>query len=155
MFTLLQVEECSHLLVFCARKFASESVERFIKFAEVEEKAAPYADALRSNVSPMPDDKFLQWSTNQAFIALGVACTAAADARIGACPMSGFVPDDVHRVLKLPANQWPVAYLAVGSHLDNQEDPNRLKFRLPSSALYTWHRSKKQEEEEAKRQSKS
>ena len=119
----------------------------------MEENAPAYATAVRNSVSGMPDDKFLHWSTNQAFIALGVAVTAAADARIGSCPMSGFVQEDVHRVLQLPANQWPVAYLAVGSHLDNKENTggsNRRKFRIPSDILYTWHRSKEQEERHKK-----
>ncbi len=90
----------------------------------------------------MPSEQFQAWSTSQAYIALGVACTAAADARIGSCPMSGFVPKDVHRVLSLPANQWPVAYLAIGSYLDNKEDANRTKFRLPWETLFTFHNAK-------------
>jgi nitroreductase len=128
--------------VFCARNDAAETVERFIKSCDIDAKAPPYAQAVRGSISSMPSEQFQAWSTNQAYIALGVACTAAADARIGACPMSGFVPKDVHRVLELPPNQWPVAYLAIGSHVDNKEDPNRVKFRLPWEELFAFPNSK-------------
>jgi nitroreductase / dihydropteridine reductase len=139
---VFKVTECSHLLVFCARNDASPTIERFIKAAGVEAKAPDYATALRANFSSLTTEQFLAYATNQAFIALGVAVTAAADARIGACPMSGFIPQDVHRVLQLPANQWPVAYLAIGSQLDGQNSPQIMKFRLPTETLYTFHDTK-------------
>ena len=134
--------ECSHLLVFCARKDPSGSVERFIKECDVDTQAPDYATALRKSVSTMSPGEFLSWSTGQTFLALGVGVTAAADARIGACPMNGFVPQDVHRVLQLPDNQWPVAYLAVGSTLDGaaEGEKERLKLRLPHDALFTAHK---------------
>ncbi len=118
-------------------------MERFIKACDIETKSPPYAESLRSVFSPWSSEQFQAWSTNQAFIALGVAVTAAADARIGACPMSGFIPQDVHRVMALPANQWPVAYLAIGSHLDDdptQQPEERFKYRLPTDTLYTFHK---------------
>lgn len=132
--------QCSHLLVFCARNDASESVERFISNCKVDEVAPNYAQAVRNSLSGLDSATFLDRSANQAFIALGIAVAAAAELRIGSCPMSGFVPEEVHRVLKLPPNQWPVAYLAIGSELD---PPSPLpRFRLPLQELFTHHREK-------------
>jgi nitroreductase len=63
--------------------------------------------------------------------------TAAAELRISACPMGGFVAKDVHRVLELPENQWPVAYFAIGSTLD-EPDTTRVKLRLKTNDLFQW-----------------
>jgi nitroreductase/dihydropteridine reductase len=133
------VEECSHLLVFCARKDAKPSIERYIKSSEMETLRPDFAKHMRSiEINNWSEEEFLNWSTNQAYIALGVGVTACADLRLGHCPMSGFVPADVHKVLELPANQWPVAYLAVGSTLDHP-NPEIPKFRVSMEDLITHH----------------
>eukprot|EP01034_Spumella_vulgaris_P021696 gene21696-27746_t len=65
---------------------------------------------------------------------------AAAEMEVGACPMSGFEPDGVHRVLNLPSSEHPVAYLAIGSILDkNQDDGVRVKLRLKLEDLAQYH----------------
>jgi nitroreductase len=61
---------------------------------------------------------------------------AAADLRIGSCPMSGLVPAEVHKVLALPDNQWPVCYLALGSHLDTGENHPFPSTRIAAEELF-------------------
>jgi nitroreductase/dihydropteridine reductase len=136
-----QVTECSHLLIFTARRDVSESIERFIKSADVEKAAPEHADTLRKCfVSTLDSNGYLTWSTTQAFIAFGLSVAAAAEMEIGACPMTGFDPDGVHKVLGLPASENPVAYLAVGSTLDkNQDDGVRVKLRLKLEDLAQFH----------------
>jgi hypothetical protein len=48
----------------------------------------------------MDKSAFLHWSTNQAYLSLGFAVAAAADLRVGTCPMSGFVPSEVSEYCK-------------------------------------------------------
>jgi len=86
----------------------------------------------------MNENDYLQWATNQAYIGLGVGVTACADLRLGSCPMSGFLPVEVHKVLSLPTNEWPVAYLAIGSEAD-ESDPNLPKFRVALKDLVQYH----------------
>lgn len=137
----LQVTECSHLLVFAARSDVEGTIERFIKSAEVGKSAPDYAASLRKCfVSTLDSKDFLSWSTNQAYIALGLAVAAAADSRIGSCPMTGFEPEGVNKVLGLPSNEHAVAYLAVGSHLDTEPDGGRVKLRLKIDDLVEYHR---------------
>lgn len=135
-----QVSECSNLLVFCARNDASPSVERFLTASNISISAPKFADSIRDSLSSKNTKEFLEWATNQAYIALGVGVTACADMRIGSCPMGGFVPADVHRILKLPAEEWPVAYLAIGSKLDMGKKNARKKFRFPLHEIVKYHR---------------
>lgn len=136
-----QVTECSHLMIFCARNDASPTVERFIKSKDLDNIAPDYARSMRLSLSSMDKDSFGSFASNQAYLALGFALVAAAELRIGSCPMSGFLPDDVHRVMKMQPNERPVAYMAVGSHLDTEQvDPNRLKLRLDLDDFVQFHR---------------
>jgi nitroreductase len=85
----------------------------------------------RDSFSAMDEKSFLQFSSNQAYLALGVAIAAAADARIGSCPMSGFVPEKVHEILSLPQWEKPVAFLALGSEKDEIDGTNsKIRFDL-------------------------
>lgn len=52
--------------------------------------------------------------------------------------MGGFVASDVHKVLHLPDNEWPVVYLAIGS-TEDPEDTTRTKLRLKASDLFKYH----------------
>ncbi len=134
--------ECSHLLVFAARRDVHESIERFIKSADVDVVAPEYARSLRScYVSTLDSEGYLTWSTQQAHIALGLSVAAAAELEIGSCPMTGFEPLGVHKVLGLSQAEHPVAYLAVGSTLDGGDpDPTRVKCRLAMDDLVQWHK---------------
>ena len=134
-----KVSECSNLLVFCARNDASESVERFLVASKIGTNAPSYADSIRATLSGLDEKAFLEWSTNQAYIALGMGLAACAEQRLGSCPMSGFVPADVHRVMKLPQYQWPVAYLAIGSSADVGEKDAREKFRFSLEEIVQYH----------------
>lgn len=134
-----QVTTCSHLLVFCARNDPDACVERIIQSADVEKVAPPYAQALRTSISSMTKEDCLSWASSQAMVALGIGLAACAELKISSCPMGGFIAKDVHQVLQLPENQWPVVYLAIGS-TEDPEDLTRTKLRLKSSDLYQWHK---------------
>jgi nitroreductase len=86
----------------------------------------------------MTKEECQTWATNQAFIALGVGVAAAAELRLSSCPMGGFVASDVHKVLQLPDNEWPVVYLAIGS-TEDPSDETRTKLRLKKSDLFKFH----------------
>jgi nitroreductase/dihydropteridine reductase len=137
--TFVQVTDCSHLLIFCARNDPDGCVERIIQSADIENIAPPYAASLKTSISSMTKEECQAWASNQAFIALGLGVAAAAELRISSCPMGGFVAADVHKVMQFPDNQWPVAYFAIGSSLDLPET-DRTKLRLKTSDLFEFHK---------------
>lgn len=135
-----QVTDCSHLLIFCARNDPIPTIERLINDNNLDVVSKSYADALRKNVILDPNE-FLQWSKNMTFIGLGVGVSAASALRIGHCPMNGFDPDGVKKVANIPENQFPVAYLAIGSEFDDGMDKitDRIKYRVSFDNLFTMH----------------
>jgi nitroreductase len=105
-----QVTDCSHYVVFAIKKnFTAEDVDRFIaRTAEVRggtvEAMAAYRNLIVSDlVDGARSFSINQWSTRQAYIALGNFMTSAALLGVDACPMEGIEPVNYDRVLGLAA----------------------------------------------------
>ena len=96
-----------------SRKDGEESIDRYVGMEALRPDFAVHMGALNHLIS-MNENDCLQWATNQAYIGV----TACAGLRLGSCPMSGFLPAEVHKVLSLSTNEWPVVYLAIGSEAD-------------------------------------
>lgn len=128
------------MLIFTARNDAKESVEEFLNASGTDKSSAEYANMIRGSIGSLDTASMAAWATSQAHISLGFSLAAAADLRIGACPMSGFLPDGVHKVLKLPNNEVPVAYLAIGSKDDDNSSAIGDKFRFELDYLVKYHR---------------
>lgn len=103
-----QVVDCSHLVVIARpTNFGDKDVDRFIaRTAEVRGVDADSLAAFRNMlvtklVESMPD-RLDDWAVRQCYIALGNLMTAAALLKVDACPMEGFVPVEVDRVLGFP-----------------------------------------------------
>jgi nitroreductase/dihydropteridine reductase len=66
----------------------------------------------------MPSEKKVSWATKQAYIALGNLMTVCAVEGIDACPMEGFSPTELDKVLELDQHglnsvlMLPVGYRA-------------------------------------------
>jgi len=123
-----QVTDCDTLFVFCARTDAEQRAEEHL----VATGAEGMRGMLMGFLSAMPDKT--AWAARQTYIALGFALAAAAEAEIPSCPMEGLIPSEVHRVLDLPANLLPIAYLATG-HATPGADGTYPRFRFPASDL--------------------
>lgn len=103
-----QITECSHLLVFAAWNPVNEAHvdqliqltadERGINPAVLEGYKTTIRGAVRSHSSP---DENYHWAAKQAYIALGTALVAAAEARIDASPMEGFDAAALDELLRL------------------------------------------------------
>jgi nitroreductase/dihydropteridine reductase len=76
----------------------------------------------------------VDWAARQAYIALGFGLAAAAELNIHSCPMEGFVPASVAKVLELDNSIEPIALLALGraSTVDDGCGP---RFRFPVDDL--------------------
>ncbi len=102
-----QVTDCSHLIVFASwNTLTAENVESFI--ADVAAKRSMPLEALNdyknyilSAESHLSEEQKAAWNTKQSYIALGIALAAAAEARVDATPMEGFVPAQYNEILGL------------------------------------------------------
>jgi nitroreductase/dihydropteridine reductase len=123
-----QVTDCDTLFVFCALTDVKARAEQYI--------AATGAEGMRGLLmgflSGQPDP--VAWAARQAYIALGFAIAAAAEAGIASCPMEGFDPSKAAEILGLPITEKPLAYLAVGRTTPG-DDGTYPRFRFDASDL--------------------
>lgn len=104
----MQVADCSALLVLCRynevnANHVEEYVNRTSKTRNValdHPKIIGFKKMIESTVN-MPNAQRENWLNNQVYIALGNLMTVCANLRIDACPMEGFVPQQVDELLGL------------------------------------------------------
>jgi nitroreductase/dihydropteridine reductase len=126
-FNQSQITECDTLFVFCARTDIEVRAEEYLKATGMEglrEMLFGFLSSISNKGS---------WAARQAYIALGFGLAACAEKKIPSCPMEGFIPDEVKRILSLPDTLIPCVFLAVGSASENNETWPR--FRFPKSDL--------------------
>ncbi len=102
-----QVADASHLLVLCIQtKIDKEDVnEHFETIKDIrntpDSVLNSFKNQLESTIENMPTEKKIGWATRQAYIALGNLMTVCAVEAIDSCPMEGFMPAELDKVLKL------------------------------------------------------
>lgn len=102
-----QVVDASHLLVLCIQtNIDNEDVnDHFDTIKQIRKTSdsilKPFKDQLKSTIQGMPNEKKIGWATKQAYIALGNLMTVCAIEGIDSCPMEGFLPKELDKVLEL------------------------------------------------------
>lgn len=121
--------ESSHLLIFAAwTEITKERIDAYFQQVTDERNLTPnalsdYADRLKKNFEGMSTEAQFQWASKQAYIALGSAMIAAAEAKIDTTPMEGFIPDKIDEIFGFEAQKLgSTALLALGFR-DNEKDP--------------------------------
>jgi len=116
-----QITDGSHILVFAAWDNYTDARIDAVVDQLVAERGLPrdavsgYYDNLKSMYLPRSAAVNHDHAARQAFIALGLAVTAAAFEEVDATPMEGFAPDQVDEILGLRARGLgSVAILALG-----------------------------------------
>ena len=102
-----QVLNASHLLLICIQNNIQDvdvttyynNIKHIRNTPETILK--PYKDDLVNIMQAKSVQERQQWSTNQAYIALGNLMTVCAIEGIDSCPMEGFVPSKYDEILKL------------------------------------------------------
>lgn len=120
-----QVEDCSHLVVFAARRsIEAKDIDRLIdRVAAVRGVPAAslsgYRDMMAGSLlGETRPDGAAEWSARQTYIALGQFIAAAAVLGIDACPMEGLDPVRYDEILGLVGTDYhvlaacPVGYRA-------------------------------------------
>ena len=138
-----QVTDCSHHVVFCAKANVTEvDVDNFLK-ETAETRGLPiaslkgYRDVLVSFTAKADKEGWIQqWTTRQAYIALGNLMTSAAMLGIDTCPMEGFEPARYDEILGLPAQGLhAVVGCCVGYRSADDKYASLKKVRFPKSQL--------------------
>jgi len=133
-----QIVDASHLLIFAAYdEYTKERVDAPFTLQE-EERSLPkgfaddYKNQLWSSISQKTKEQQFEHAARQAYIGFGLAVAAAAEQRVDATPMEGFIPQQLDELLGLDKlGLKSVTILALG-YRDNENDwlVNLRKVRL-------------------------
>jgi nitroreductase / dihydropteridine reductase len=144
-FNQSQITECSHLLVFAA--WDSYSLERITEVFDrtVAERGLPEntMDAYKERLWGMYKPLSVEWHANhaahQAYIALGIAMVAAAEQKVDATPIEGFVPAELDKILELKEKGLKSVVLLPLGYRDEANDwlVNMKKVRTPKEMFIT------------------
>lgn len=102
-----QVSDASHVLVFCIENVINKAYikEYYNRVKNIrntpDEILQKYEDFLVEDFNKKSVQEVHDWSTKQAYLAMGNLLTVCALAEIDACPMEGFVPGEYDKILGL------------------------------------------------------
>ena len=117
-----QVTTCSHLLVFCANPDYEGLIRKLGALLKKNgvpgEMQAMILEMAVRFTQPMSAEQRLAWSQAQTYLALGNALNGAKSLGFDSCPMGGFDPGEVMRILRIPAPLVPVMLCPVGYAAD-------------------------------------
>ena len=120
-----QVIQCSHLLVICVETDIDESyIELYFKRVVDIRKTSPkvlesFKNSIINEFNDMSNTSIINWSINQAYLALGNLMTVCSVEEIDSCPMEGFLPEKYDEILDLKTKNlksvlvMPVGYRSV------------------------------------------
>lgn len=133
-----QVLNASHLLVICIQNniLTDDVNEYYDNIKDVRETPEavlkPFREGLIATVSKMSVKERQEWSTKQAYIALGNLMTVCAMEQIDACPMEGFIPTEFDKLLNLEEKGLKsVLLLPVGYRAEDDMFSGFKKVRKP------------------------
>ncbi len=135
-----QITDSSHLLVFCTRLDITEKrIDQLIALASggnpaAKEALAGYEGMMRNALGSRSAEVLKAWGDRQTYIALGFAMAACAELQVDSCPIEGFVPEEVDKILKLPPHIKSVAMLPIGYR---KADPTKPKVRFSEADLFS------------------
>lgn len=114
-----QLTSSSHVLVFSARTDLKDRIEAHLMNTaggnpEIRAKLVGFEGALKEFAEGKTEADVQGWASKQAYIALGFALAACAELQIDSCPMEGFDPVEMKKILGLPPHLFPCVMLPVG-----------------------------------------
>ncbi len=138
-----QPAECSHMVVFAARKTIDEAyVDAFL--AQTADKRNVPLGSLAGYRSVMlgflenTKGHHLAWSSNQAYIALGQLIASAAVLGVDACPMEGILASEYDKLIGLDGgNYTTIVGCALGYRHPDDRYAALAKVRFDSTDLVT------------------
>jgi len=140
-----QIVDSSQLLVFSIWKnIGQEEVTTYINDIATTRGISPetlhgFANTILSTVTGLSEEQQQVWATKQAYIALGTALLAAADQKVDATPMEGFIPAEVDKILGLEEKGLKsVVMLAIGKRSEKDALASATKVRRNKDLFYSF-----------------
>lgn len=140
-----QVTDCSHLLIFAAwDKYTEERVTEVFNYT-MDERGLPHStmDDYKNNLlgmySQLGEDWHAHHASKQSYIAFGLAIAAAAEQKIDATPMEGFLADKLDDLLKLTGSGYKSTLILPLGYREEENDwlVNMKKVRTPKEDFIT------------------
>ncbi|MBK5720046.1 nitroreductase family protein [Dysgonomonas sp. Marseille-P4677] len=137
------IKGCSHLLVFTSY---TQITEKYLDdyFRLIKLKRNPddeWCDNYRKKIESFLErnqNNMEAWLTHQVYIALGIACVAAANEKVDSVPIEGFNKDTLNRILNLPAQGLSTSVLLPLGYRDPEKDwmNNQAKVRKDKEDIF-------------------
>ena len=138
-----QITDASQLLVFASRTDVNEEFgKKYIDLVSetrgiAREELAGYEQMVLGMISSKTEAQLLESSHKQAYIALGVLLTAAAELGVDAAPMEGFNAAAFDEILGLKEKNLTSAVIAgIGFRADTDVYSKMAKVRRPKTELF-------------------
>ena len=126
-----QVIQCSHLLIICIESNINKSyIESYFNRVIDIRKTDPvvlesFKESIINEFNDMSNTSIINWSINQAYLALGNLMTVCSVEGIDSCPMEGFLPEKYDEILDLKSKNlksvlvMPVGYRSVNDQFSS------------------------------------
>lgn len=138
-----QLTTASHVVVFAAETnldstYVKNYIDRIAEIRGVDRaNLEVFENNINNNVNRMTDEVKVTWNHKQAYIALGVLVSAAADLGIDTCPMEGFNAAKFDEILGLKELGLTASVIApIGYRAEEDAFSKAAKVRRPKEELF-------------------
>ena len=138
-----QVVDASHIFVFASYATVKEEyIDEYINLvAQTRETSVEslqgYADFMKTTLLKLSPEQQKSWAAKQTYIALGNLLQAAAELKIDATPMEGFLPEKVNELLELGEQNLSVTLITPVGYRHPEDAAQHLKkVRKPINELF-------------------
>ncbi len=138
-----QITDASQLIILASETNLDEAyvknyIDHVAKTRQIgRENLEGFEQMINGNVSKLTAEQKLNWSNKQAYIALGILLTSAAELGIDACPMEGFNADKFDEILGLKEKGLTTAVIApIGFRSEDDGYSKLAKVRKPEEEMF-------------------
>lgn len=140
-----QIVEASHLLVFAAwDHYSLDRIESVFNYT-MDQRGLPhntmndYKNNLWSMYEPLGENWQFNHASKQSYISFAMAIAAAAEQKVDATPMEGFIPEKVDEILDLNSQGLKSTLILALGYRDESADwlVNMKKVRTPENEFVT------------------
>lgn len=139
----LQIVDASQLIVFAAEttldaQYVKNLIDHVAKSRGIDRSNLEgYEQMINGKINSMDEEQRITWAKKQAYIALGVLLTSAAELGIDACPMEGFSTSQFDEILGLKEKGLTTAVIAaIGFRAEDDAYGKLNKVRKPEEEMF-------------------
>jgi len=140
-----QITDCSHLLVWAAWDGYTDTRISTVFNATMDERGLPHStmDGYKSVILNLYEPKGREWQAHhaakQSYISFAMAIAAAAEQKVDATPMEGFVPEQLDELLQLNGTGYKSTVILPLGYREEANDwlVNMKKVRTPKNEFIT------------------